>query len=68
MVIFIHRYLDSDGIYFKNFSWLFIDPSEHHHIAHISEFNKFFLNRGSTVLNNVLKEIDTYILMIIIGL
>ena len=35
-------------------SWLFIDLSEHHYTALTSKFNDF-LNRSSTMLNNVFK-------------
>ena len=35
-------------------SWLFIDLSEHHYTALTSKFNNF-LNRSSTMLNNVFK-------------
>ena len=37
-------------------SWLFIDLSEHHYTALTSKFN-FFLNRSSTMLNNVFKAL-----------
>ena len=36
-------------------SWLFIDLSEHHYTALTSKFNNF-LNRSSTMLNNVFKR------------
>ena len=36
-------------------SWLFIDPSEHHYTTQTSKFNNF-LNRSSTMLNNVFKK------------
>ena len=41
-------------------SWLFIDPSEHHYTTQTSKFNNF-LNRSSTMLNNVFN----FILLII---
>ena len=53
VVIFSHRFLDSDCINCKLLhSWLFIDLSEHHYTALTSKFNNFF-NRSSTMLNNV---------------
>ena len=57
MVIFSHRYLDSDRINFKTFVFLavfFFGPSEHHHSTQISMFNHF-LNGASTMLNHVLR-------------
>ena len=47
MVILNHRYLNSDSMY----SWLFIDPSEHHYTSQTSQFNN--LNWASTMLDNV---------------
>ena len=38
-------------------SWLFIDLSEHHYTTQTSKFNNF-LNRSSTMLNNVFKMAD----------
>ena len=56
MVIFRHIYLGSDHINFKLlYSWLFIDPSEHHHTTQTSKFNHFWY-RASTMLNNVFKK------------
>ena len=62
MVIFSHRYLDSDRINFKTFVFLeagalFIGPSERHHITQTSKLNKFY-NGGSTMLNNIFKITD----------
>ena len=34
------------------YSWLFMDPSEHHHTKQISKFNLFW-NQSTTMLNNV---------------
>ena len=61
MVIFSHRFLDSDCINSKLLhSWLFIDLSEHHYTALTSKFNNF-VNRSSMMLNNVFKVKDKII-------
>ena len=55
LVIFSHRYLDSDRINFKTLVFLAVfGPSEHHHTTQTSKFNNF-LNGTSTMLNNVFK-------------
>ena len=63
VVIFSHRFLDSDCINFKTFAFLAVYwPSEHHYTALTSKFNNF-LNRSSTMLINVFnhgRHIGTY--------
>ena len=54
MVIFSHRYLDSDCINFKSFVFLaVIDPSEHHYTTQTSKFKKGLHNAKQMFLKSV---------------
>ena len=54
MVIFIHRYPDSNSIWKLVNSWLLVDPSEHYYTAHSSKFNNLIFNLTSKNLDNVI--------------
>ena len=57
-MIFSHRYLDSDCINFKTlYTWLFVDPSEHHYSTQIHLSSIIFWNQASTMLNNIFKQL-----------
>ena len=48
MMIFNHRFLESECINFKTFAFLavklFIDPSEHHYTTQTSKVNNFLID------------------------
>ena len=57
VVIFSHRFLDSDCINFKTFAFLAVYLSEHHYTTQTSKFNNFFksfLHDVKQCLNRVL--------------
>ena len=61
VVIFSHRFLDSDCINFKLLhSWLFIDLSEHHYTTQTSKFNNFFKSFLHDVKQCSLNPLNNY--------